>query len=67
MRIIDISVLAACLLCASCATQRVAGPSTAGVEAKIAEAQRYNDLARGTSQRIEAKAAVLEKYWDTSK
>lgn len=63
------------LLLTGCATtQRVAGPSTSGVEARITsaqksntEAQKYNDLARGTSQRIEAKASVLEKYWDTSK
>jgi len=54
----------------SCSATRVAGPSTSGVEAKISqaqasntEAQRYNDLARTASQRIEDKVIVIDRYW----
>ncbi len=59
---------AAILTLSSCAsTQRVAGPSTAGVEARISEAQSYNEKARTAAQRIEDKAIVIDRYWDTAK
>ncbi len=52
-----------------CAT--VPGPSTAGVETKInnaqtsnSEAQRYNDLAGNAAKRVEAKGNVILKYWN---
>ena len=65
----------AVLLCA-CAQHHahVSAPSTAAVQGGIdsaqasnSQAQRYNDVARGISGRIDAKAAVIRKYWDTSK
>lgn len=52
----------------------VAAPSTAAVQGGIdnaqtsnQQAQRYNDVARGISGRIEAKTQVIIKNWDASK
>jgi hypothetical protein len=56
------------LTVSSCAsTPHVAGPSTAGVEAKISQAQSYTAKARTAAQRIEDKAIVIDRYWDTAK
>ena len=52
---------------AGCTAHSVPAPSTAGVQGAIDTAQRYNDLAHGSAGRIDAKAAVIEKYWDSSK
>lgn len=53
-----------------CAHQPVTAPSTAGVQGSITGAQKYNDIAvthnaaaQTRVQRIEAKAAVLQRYW----
>lgn len=64
------------LLFTACAQshKHVAPPSNAAVQGGITRAQqsnqnaqRYNDLARGTLERIDAKAEVIRKYWDISK
>jgi hypothetical protein len=55
---------------ASCAHGPVTAPSTAAVQGSITGAKRYNDIAtvhnaNATTrvERIEAKTAVIEKYW----
>jgi hypothetical protein len=66
----------AALMLGGCAgtSKHIVAPSTVGSNKAIAgasesnrNAQRQNDIARGTAERIEAKAAVVRKYWDTSK
>ena len=60
-------ILMLALLGGCASVQRVEGPSTAGVEARIREAQSYTAKARTASQRIEDKAIVIDRYWDTVK
>lgn len=49
-------------------------PSTAAVSGNIdnarslnSQGQHYNDVARGISGRIDAKASVIQKYWQDAK
>jgi hypothetical protein len=65
---LSVLVIAGVLL-SGCA-QRVSGPSAAAVQASVTAANRYNDVAvisnaraRTKAERIEAKAAVIDKYW----
>jgi hypothetical protein len=55
------------LLLFGCAQPPLVAPSTAAVRGQIERAQRFNDLARDRAGRIDAKAGVIDKYWDTSK
>jgi hypothetical protein len=62
------------LLLTGCAVTPVPGPSTAIVKQDVNQAKMHNDLAviantQGLTavERIEAKAAVINKYWDTAK
>lgn len=80
MRFILLATLAG-VLGAGCAHQQLNAPSGAGVSSavgrtasRVAEARRYNDIAvihnanaQTRVERIEAKAAVIQKYWDRSK
>ncbi len=56
--------------CASSSSKHVIAPSTVGSNRAIAgarqsnqNAQKFNDLSRTDAERIEAKAAVVRKYW----
>ena len=55
------------LLLFGCAQAPLVSPSTAPVRGQIEKAQRFNDLARDRASRIDAKAGVIDKYWDISK
>jgi len=64
------ALVAAAILLAACSSQPVTAPSTAAVQGAITGAGRYNDQAivhnanaMTRVQRIDAKAAVIEKYW----
>jgi len=65
-----ITTLLLLILCSGCAQKPLVAPSTAKSQAAIgnarianAKASRYNDINMTTGQRIEAKAAVIQKYW----
>jgi flavin-dependent dehydrogenase len=80
-RILAAKIIFGSLLLTGCAAHSVTAPSTAGVQGAVnsangnvtaaaaanKNAQRYNDLARTGASRIDAKAGVIEKYWDSSK
>ncbi len=70
------SITVAAVLMCGCVQKHahVIAPSTSAVQGGIdraqasnTQAQKFNDVARGISGRIDAKAEVIRRYWDTSK
>lgn len=71
------AALTAAVLLVGCAHQALVTPSGVGVssavgrtQTNVSQAQKYNDVAvvhnanaQTAVQRIDAKAAVIEKYW----
>lgn len=73
-RVLLLSIVLICMLRFFTGCVTGVGPSTVGVETKInnaqtsnTEAQKYNDLASKGASRIDAKATLILKDWDSAK